>query len=157
MVRVVERSDSGVGAALLRREDFRHLRGRGQFVADLKFPRTHEVAFVRSTEAHARLRSVRIPPEAAGRVFVAADFPELKPIASICDIKGWKHSTCSALVHDTVRYVGQPIAICFAPTRDEAEDLAQLVEVEYDVLPAVTDKQQRSEERRVREKGDRTG
>lgn len=56
-------SGLGGGARLPRKEDARHLRGRGRFVADLRFPRTQEVAFVRSAVAHARLRSIEIPPE----------------------------------------------------------------------------------------------
>ena len=46
----------GVGASLLRREDERHLLGRGQFVADIRLPGTVEVAFLRSPHAHARIR-----------------------------------------------------------------------------------------------------
>ena len=46
----------GVGASLLRREDERHLHGRGEFVSDIKLPGTMEVAFVRSPHAHARIR-----------------------------------------------------------------------------------------------------
>jgi CO/xanthine dehydrogenase Mo-binding subunit len=46
----------GVGASLLRREDERHLHGRGEFVSDIKLPRTMEVAFVRSSHAHARIK-----------------------------------------------------------------------------------------------------
>ena len=130
---------SGIGARLPRKEDARHLRGRGQFVCDLRFPRTHDVAFVRSAVAHAVIRSIEVPPDSAGRVFVAADFPEVLPIAAICEIPGWKHSVCPPLAADRVRFVGQPIAVCLAPTREEAEDLAQSVVVEYDELPAVTD------------------
>src|SRR5207244_168555 len=70
----------GIGASLLRKEDARHLHGRGHFVSDIKLPGTMEVAFVRSPHAHARIKSVRIPPEARGRVFTAADLPRVKPI-----------------------------------------------------------------------------
>jgi len=129
----------GVGASLKRREDARHLHGRGQYVSDLKRPGTREVAFVRSTSAHARIRSITIPPEYKDSVFLAADFPEIKPIASECEIPGWHHSICKPLVDDKVRFVGQTIAACVADTRAEAEDIAQAVVVEYDELPAVVD------------------
>ena len=49
----------GIGASLLRREDERHLHGRGEFVSDIKLPGTMEVAFLRSPHAHARIRGDR--------------------------------------------------------------------------------------------------
>ena len=70
----------GVGASLLRREDARHLHGRGEFVSDIKLTGTREVAFLRSSYAHARIRSIAIPPEAAGSVFTAADLPQIAPV-----------------------------------------------------------------------------
>jgi carbon-monoxide dehydrogenase large subunit len=70
----------GVGASLLRREDDRHLHGRGQFVADVKMTGTMDVAFVRSPHAHARIKSISVPSEARGRVFTAADMLRVKPI-----------------------------------------------------------------------------
>ena len=132
----------GVGARLRRKEDARHLLGRGQFVADLRFPGMMDVAFVRSQVAHARIRSIDIPPESRGHVFVAADIPEVLPIASFCEIPGWKHSSYPPLADGKVRFVGQPIAACIAATRAEAEDLAQSVSVEFDELPAVSDMRQ---------------
>ena len=58
-------NDRGIGASLLRREDERHLHGRGQFVADIKLPGTMEVAFVRSPHAHARIQRSRCRPRRA--------------------------------------------------------------------------------------------
>jgi aerobic carbon-monoxide dehydrogenase large subunit len=130
---------NGVGASIPRREDARHLRGRGQFVSDIKKPRTYEVAFVRSTIAHGRIASIDIPPDVKGSVLVSSDFPDIKPIASVCEIPGWKHSICTPLASDKVRFVGQPIAVCFAETRARAEDIAQSITVEYDALSPVTD------------------
>ena len=65
----------GVGASLRRKEDARHLRGRGQFVADVKFAGTQDVAFVRSPHAHARITGLTLPPNAAGRIFTARELP----------------------------------------------------------------------------------
>src|SRR6516162_7410980 len=70
----------GVGASLLRREDERHLHGHGEFVSDIKLPGTMEVAFLRSIHAHARIRSIAVPPKAAGPVFTAADLPQIAPV-----------------------------------------------------------------------------
>ena len=65
----------GVGASLLRKEDARHLHGRGQFVSDVRLANTQDVAFVRSPHAHASIKGITIPPDAEGRVFTARDLP----------------------------------------------------------------------------------
>ena len=130
---------SGVGASLLRKEDARHLHGRGQFVADVKLPGTRDVAFVRSPHAHARIKSIAVPPEAAGQVFTARDLPGLSEMRAVPQVNGFKVSGYPPLATQKVRYVGEPIAACIAPTRAEAEDLANSVSVEFEVLPAVVD------------------
>jgi len=129
----------GVGASLLRREDERHLHGRGEFVSDIKLPGTMEVAFLRSPHAHARIKSIAVPPEAAGRVFTAVDLPALKPVRVAVQAPGAKSSAWPPLAVDKVRYVGEAIAACIAPIRGEAEDLAASVMVEYEILDAVVD------------------
>jgi aerobic carbon-monoxide dehydrogenase large subunit len=129
----------GIGASLLRREDERHLHGRGQFVSDIKLPGTMEVAFVRSPHAHARIRGIIPPPDAAGRVFTAADLPRIQPIRIVTQAVGAKSPSWSPLATDKVRYVGEAIAACLAPTRGEAEDLANAVAVDFEVLDAVVD------------------
>jgi aerobic carbon-monoxide dehydrogenase large subunit len=129
----------GVGASLLRREDQRHLNGRGEFVADIKLPGTMEVAFVRSPHAHARIRTILKPPDATGRVFAAADLPRIQPIRVETQAAGAKSPSWPPLATDKARYVGEAIAACIAPTRAEAEDLAAAVVVDFEVLDAVVD------------------
>jgi carbon-monoxide dehydrogenase large subunit len=128
----------GVGASLLRKEDARHLHGRGQFVADLRLPGTQDVAFVRSPHAHARIRSIAVPPEAAGLVFTAANL-SMKPMRAVPQLTGFRVSDYPPLAIGKVRFVGEIVAACIAPTRAEAEDLAATVEVEYEPLPPVMD------------------
>ncbi len=130
---------SGIGASLLRKEDERHLHGRGEFVSDIKLPGTMEVAFVRSPHAHARIRSISVPPEARGRVFTAADLPRIKPIRITVHAAGAKTPAWPPLATDKARYVGEAIAACIAPSRGEAEDLANSVGVDFEVLDAVVD------------------
>ncbi|TMJ55017.1 MAG: xanthine dehydrogenase family protein molybdopterin-binding subunit, partial [Alphaproteobacteria bacterium] len=129
----------GIGASLLRKEDERHLHGRGEFVPDIKLPGTMDVAFVRSPHAHARIRSISVPPEARGRVFTAADLPRIKPIRITVHAAGAKAPTWPPLATDKARYVGEAIAACIAPSRGEAEDLANTVTVDFEVLDAVVD------------------
>jgi aerobic carbon-monoxide dehydrogenase large subunit len=111
---------SGIGASLLRKEDERHLHGRGEFVSDIKLPDTMEVAFVRTPHAHARIRSISVPLEARGRVFTTADLPRIKPIRITVHATGAKAPVWPPLATDKVRYVGEAIAACIAPTRGEA-------------------------------------
>ena len=129
----------GVGASLLRKEDARHLHGRGQFVSDVKLPNTQDVAFVRSPHAHARIKTITIPPDAEGRIFTARDLPRLAEMRAVPQVNGFKVSGYPPLATHKVRYVGDAIAACIAPTRAEAEDLANSVSVDFEVLPAVID------------------
>ncbi len=127
----------GVGARIPRKEDARFLRGRGRYVADIALPGTLEAAFFRSPLAHARIRGVRKP--AAGGVWLADDLPAVRPIRVTPDIPGFKPADHWPLARGKVRFAGEPIAVCAAATRAEAEDLAAAVEADLDALPAVVD------------------
>lgn len=98
-----------------------------------------DVAFVRSPVAHGRLRNVLVPEEFRSVVFTANDLAGVKPITSSPLLPGFKHSTEPILAKHKLRYVGEPVAMCLAPTRAEAEDIATAVTLEFDDLPAVTD------------------
>jgi aerobic carbon-monoxide dehydrogenase large subunit len=135
----VPASKHGIGASALRKEDERFLRGQGQYVADIRMPGTRDVAFVRSPVAHARLREVKVPEQFRDAVITANDMVGVKPISSNPPLRGFKHSTEPILASDKLRFVGEIIAMCVAATRAEAEDIASLVSVDYDELPAVTD------------------
>jgi aerobic carbon-monoxide dehydrogenase large subunit len=129
----------GIGARVVRKEDERLLRGRGQFVADLRFAGMKEVAFVRSPLAHARIRGIEIPGAQKGAVFTMADISGVKSIRAVSGLRGFKPSEQSPLASDKVRYVGEPVAMCVAPTRAQAEDIAGLVTLDLAELPAVYD------------------
>ena len=132
-------SQWGIGASVLRNEDERFLTGRGQYVADFRIPGMREVAFVRSPVAHARIRAVNVLDAHKGAVFAAQDMTGVKPIRSATAIRGFKHSSEPILATGKVRYVGEIIAVCVAASRAEAEDIAALVELDLEELPAVVD------------------
>jgi len=132
-------ANQGVGARLRRKEDDRFLHGRGQYIADLRFPRMREVAFVRSPVAHARLTGIRIPDHIRSQVFIAEDLVGVNPIRAVSPLPGFQISEQYPLATGKLRHVGELIAMCVADTRAEAEDLAAQVAVEYDELPAVVD------------------
>ncbi|MDP6705658.1 MAG: xanthine dehydrogenase family protein molybdopterin-binding subunit [Alphaproteobacteria bacterium] len=130
---------AGIGASHPRKEDARHLTGRGRFVADLQPAGCREVAFVRSPLAHARVRGIERPEGSEGSVFTATDMTGAAPIRGDSSTPGYKAADYPALATDKVRFVGQAVAMCLADNRAEAEDLAQEVFVDLEELPPVPD------------------
>src|SRR5579862_8029067 len=86
------RGKSGVGASVLRKEDDRYLRGRGEFVGDIRLAGMRELAFLRSPVAHARIRGIRKPAGAEASVFVARDLVGVQPIVAVSGLPGFKPS-----------------------------------------------------------------
>ena len=99
------KTGQGVGARLPRKEDSRHLHGRGQFVPDLILPGQREVAFFRSPVAHARLLGVRKPAGSEGRVFAREDMPEARDIVAPSTLPTFKLSAQAPLAHGKLRFV----------------------------------------------------
>jgi carbon-monoxide dehydrogenase large subunit len=129
----------GIGASLIRKEDDRFMRGRGGFVGDIRPAGMLEVAFLRSSFAHAMLKRIHIPSSIRSRVFIAEDLVGVAPIRADTALPGFKSSVQPILATGKVRHVGELVAMCIAPTRAEAEDIAALIEVDYEELPAVHD------------------
>src|ERR1700693_5264801 len=129
----------GVGARLLRKEDDRFMRGRGQYVADIRLAGLQDVAFVRSPLAHARIRAIHVPERYRDVVFTAEDLIGIKPIRAVSGLPGFKISEQPILATGKVRHVGELVAMCLAPTRAEAEDIAASVTLDLEELPAVHD------------------
>ncbi|MBT1157787.1 xanthine dehydrogenase family protein [Aminobacter anthyllidis] len=132
-------TEQGVGASLLRKEDDRFLRGRGQYVGDIRLAGMKDVAFVRSPLAHANIRSVSAHEAIRGQVVLPADLKGVKPIVAVSGLQGFKASEQPILAHDKVRQVGELLAMCVADTRAAAEDIAAQVDVDLEELPAVHD------------------
>ena len=134
-----ERRKEGVGASVKRNEDRRYLNGQGEYLADIQIPGMAEVAFLRSPVAHGRIKSIEVPEAVRGQVFFAADIAFTKPIVAVSAAKGFKPSEYPALTSDKARFVGDLLAICIAPTRAEAEDIAQSCVIDFEELPAIWD------------------
>ncbi len=138
-----------VGSSVKRVEDPRLLCGKATYVDDLNLPGTLHVAFVRSTYAHARLKSVDVSAalrsRGVRRIFTGPDIASaLKPMGlpfrpEIFPPSVFKQCEWPCLAIGKVRYVGEPIAAILAESRYLAEDAAELVKVEYEELPVVTD------------------
>src|SRR5437763_6762888 len=127
----------------LRREDARLLRGRARFVDDIDLPGMAHGTFVRSPFAHAGIGAInpaRALAAGALAVLTALDLPfnDQRWI-----VRYWHPSIRNGLpkflAADRVRFVGEPVVFVVAVDRYRAEDLAQLVDVEYRPLPTVPD------------------
>jgi len=128
-----------VGAAVRRKEDPNLLVGRGRFVDDIVVPGAVFMMFVRSTEAHARIRSIdtsnAMGIQGVVGVFTAADFGDLAKIPGLPPELAPLHR--SVLAVDTVRFVGDPLAVVVAEDRSIAEDAVEAVVVDYEPLPVL--------------------
>lgn len=129
----------GVGASVLRLEDDRYLRGRGRFIADIRLPGMLDVAFVRSPLAHARVRGIGKPSGYEDKIFVMADLDGVQGIRADSGLPGFRSSVQPILASEKVRHVGEPLAACVAETRAEAEDIAEMVSLDLEEMPAVVD------------------
>src|SRR3989454_5483607 len=129
------------GAPEKRREDPRFITGRGQYVDDVKLPGMTHAAFVRSPHAHARLKRIDTArARALPGVVAVYTGPDVKVGALPC---GWmlpdiKVPPRPVLAAGKVRYVGEPVAIVIGETAYAAKDGAEVVQVEYEPLPGVS-------------------
>ncbi len=132
--------------AVERLEDPRLLRGQGLFVGDLQLEGMLHAAILRSTAAHGRLRGLNVA--AAQRlagvhaILTAADFgPDVPTLPlRLAPIVGVERFMQVPIATDTVRYVGEPMAIVLADSRAIAEDALGLIEPVIEPLPAVADR-----------------
>lgn len=133
-----------IGKPMKRKEDPRLIQGLAHYVDDIRLPGMLYMAVVRSPYAHAKVRSIDI--------FKAKSAPEVVAVLTGEDLSGkigaipcaaqipdMKAAMRLPLASDKVRFVGEPVAIIAATDRYAARDAVDLVEVEYDSLPAVVD------------------
>jgi carbon-monoxide dehydrogenase large subunit len=133
-----------VGAPVLPDEAIPLVEGEGRFLNDIRLPGMYHVAFLRSQHAHARLRSVDIRKagELPGVVKVLTGkelLGKVEPFRSMPNRFAGGESIQHWLAVDKVRFCGEAICAVVAEDRATAEDAADLIEVDYEALPAVTD------------------
>ena len=140
----------GIGARVARKEDKRFLTGKGRYTDDMSVAGMKYAYFVRSPYAHAKIKSIDL--SAAKAMPGVIDVLEGKQLLAdgignlIC---GWMiHSKDGSpmnmgawrpLAHDTVRYVGDAVAIVIADSVGQARDAGEVVSIDYEELPVVTD------------------
>ncbi|MGA7999090.1 MAG: xanthine dehydrogenase family protein molybdopterin-binding subunit, partial [Bradyrhizobium sp.] len=140
----------GIGASVVRKEDRRFITGKGRYVDDIKLQGMTYAQFVRSPHAHAKVKSIdsaaamKMPGVVA--VLTGKEIVDDKVGNLIC---GWaitskdgspmKMGAWPAMAPETVRFVGQAVAVVIAETKNQARDAADAVVVNYEELPAVPD------------------
>ncbi|NKJ47374.1 carbon monoxide dehydrogenase, partial [Burkholderia sp. SG-MS1] len=139
-----------IGASVERKEDYRFLTGNGQYTDDIVLPQQTYAIFLRSPHAHARINSIdtTAAKQSPGviAIFTGADMAAENVGGLPC---GWLiHSTDGkpmnepphpVIAHTKARHVGDQVALVIADSIKAAKDAAELIEVDYDVLPAVVD------------------
>ncbi|MFL5093333.1 MAG: xanthine dehydrogenase family protein molybdopterin-binding subunit [Xanthobacteraceae bacterium] len=136
-----ETSASWVGRSIERVEDAALLSGHGRFIDDLGVrPGTLHAAILRSPHAHAHIRSLDV--DAARRapgVAAVVTGAEVTALATSLVVGVRAPIQCWPIAVDRVRYMGEPVAVVVAQDRYLAEDALDLIDVEYEALPAVVD------------------
>ncbi|MCH8020027.1 xanthine dehydrogenase family protein molybdopterin-binding subunit [candidate division KSB1 bacterium] len=135
-----------IGASVKRKEDGRFITGRGRYTDDIVLPNMTHAYIVRSPHAHAKIKSINVDQAKAQpgvvAIFTGKDM-EADGVGSVPN--GWqigedmKEPPHPPLAVGKVRHVGDGVAIVIAEDRYAAKDAAELVEVDYEILPAVTD------------------
>ena len=141
----LDRPNSYIGRSVPRPNLQRLTQGRGQYVSDVALPRMAHVAYLRSPHAHARI--VKIAAEAAKKapgviaVVIGAELAKVMTpwVGVLTHLKGLKSAPQYAIAVERACWQGEAVAAVVARTRAQAEDAAELVEVAYEELPAVTD------------------
>ncbi len=138
----------GIGQPVRRKEDDRFVTGRGRYTDDISLPGQAHMHVLRSPHAHARFKvtdtaAARAAPGVLG-VYTAADLGAIGGIPCKVPVKNRDGSMSvnppyPILPADTVKHVGDAVAIVVAETAALARDAAELVAVDYTPLPAVAD------------------
>ncbi len=137
-----------IGEAVRRVEDRRFITGKATYTDDIKLPGMTYAYIVRSPYAHARIQQIDTSrAQAAPGVIAVFTGEDVKDVNGLpC---GWqvnfrngdtmKEPKHPLLVADKVRHVGDNVAMIVAESREQAKDAAELLDIEYEVLDAVTD------------------
>ena len=143
---ILDRPNSYIGRSVPRPNAPRLAEGRGTFVDDIDLgKRTGHAAFVRSPHAHARMRSIdtEAAQDAPGVIAVVTgrELAEIHDpwVGVLTHLEGLKSAPQYALPLETATWQGEAVVAVVAESRAKAEDAAELVAIDWEVLPAVTD------------------
>ncbi len=128
-----------IGESIKRKEDDRFIRGKGNYVDDIVLPGMLHMSILRSPFAHARIRSINTKPAEAVPGVVAVVTGALLEQHKLAWMPTLSGDTQAVLATDKVRYQGQEVACVIATDPYVARDAVQVIDVDYEVLPAVVD------------------
>ena len=128
-----------IGESIKRKEDDRFIQGKGNYVDDIVLPGMLHMSILRSPFAHARIKSIKADAAQAVPGVVAVVTGDLLAQHKLAWMPTLSGDTQAVLATDKVRFQGQEVACVIATDPYVARDAAQLIEVDYDVLPAVVD------------------
>ena len=128
-----------IGESIKRKEDDRFIRGKGNYVDDITLPGMLHMAILRSPFAHARIRSINTSAAQALPGVVAVVTGEVLAQHKLAWMPTLSGDTQAVLATDKVRFQGQEVACVIATDPYIARDALPLIEVDYEVLPAVVD------------------
>ncbi|HVH65525.1 MAG TPA: aerobic carbon-monoxide dehydrogenase large subunit [Candidatus Acidoferrum sp.] len=128
-----------IGESIKRKEDDRFIRGKGNYVDDITLPGMLHMAILRSPFAHARIRSINTNAAQALPGVVAVVTGELLTQHKLAWMPTLSGDTQAVLATDKVRFQGQEVACVIATDPYIARDALPLIEVDYEILPAVVD------------------
>jgi carbon-monoxide dehydrogenase large subunit len=134
-----EPSPGWLGKSVKRKEDDRFIAGRGNYIEDVKLPAMLHMAILRSPYAHARINSIDTSAATALPGVVAVVTGELLAQHNLAWMPTLSGDTQAVLATDKVRFQGQELACVIAEDRYVAHDALELIEVDYEPLPAVVD------------------
>ena len=139
----ITKTETLVGKRVRRREDPRLITGTATYVDDIKMPGMHHACILRSPHAAARIKSLNVQP-AAGHpgvvaIYTGADVEGVGPVPCGASLPGLRVPHHTILATDRVYYVGHPVAVVVASDRYIARDAVDLIEVDFEPLPAVSD------------------
>ncbi len=137
-------SSRAMGKSMPRKEDERLLRGDGRFVDDVQYAHQLEMAVLRCPFPHARIRSVDVQAALAlsgvRHILTAERVRDLSdPLTVLRPVPNAPTLPYYALAQDVALYEGQPVVSVVATSRAVAEDALELIDVEYEPLPHVSD------------------
>jgi carbon-monoxide dehydrogenase large subunit len=138
----VQQQHGWLGRSVKRKEDERFIRGRGQYVDDVKLPGMLHMSILRSPYAHARINSIDTTRASALPGVVAVVTGELLAQHKLAWMPTLSGDTQAVLATDKVRMQGQEVACVVADDPYVAHDALELIDVDYEPLPVVTTPQQ---------------
>jgi carbon-monoxide dehydrogenase large subunit len=127
----------GIGHSVKRKEDDRLIRGKGTFIDDVKLPGMLHMAILRSPFAHARIEGIDTSKAAAVPGVIAVVTGELMAQHNLAWMPTISGDTQAVLATDKVRFQGQEVAAVVATDPYVAKDALELIEVDYEPLPAI--------------------